>query len=93
MNEWVCGNEYGTDLNRFSECANKNNIKRFFRNFGYFWSDTRRSVTDPCSGNYHGEYAFSEPETRAIRVGALMKKLEEVRYKTFRMCLGKEREM
>ena len=30
MNEWVCGNEYGTDLNRFSECANKNNIKRFF---------------------------------------------------------------
>ena len=67
--------------------------KGFFRNFGYFWSDTRRSVTDPCSGNYHGEYAFSEPETRAIRVGALMKKLEEVRYKTFRMCLGKEREM
>jgi len=48
----MCGEEYGTDLNR---------------NFGYFWSDNRLSVTDPCSGNYHGDSAFSEPETRAIR--------------------------
>ena len=54
-------------------------ISKGHRNFGYYWSDRRRSVTDPCSGNYHGEYAFSEPETRAIRVGALIKKLEEVR--------------
>lgn len=71
MYESVCEYEYGTDLNRFAECANKI-IHKDSRNFGYFWTDTRRSVTDPCSGNYHGDYAFSEPESRAIRVGALM---------------------
>jgi len=50
---------YGVDLNR---------------NFGYYWADNRTKVNDPCSPNYHGESAFSEPETRAIRDFLLKRK-------------------
>ena len=42
----------------------------FARNFAYFWEDERKEANDPCSINYHGERAFSEPESRAIRVNS-----------------------
>ena len=43
----------------------------FARNFAYFWEDERKEANDPCSINYHGERAFSEPESRAIRVNLI----------------------
>ena len=55
----VCGSSdkdgfgFGVDLNR---------------NFGHHWSDSSRTATDPCHYNYHGSEAFSEPESRAIKV-------------------------
>ena len=44
--------------------------------FGYFWDDDRAIPNNPCSSNFHGDSAFSEPETRAIRVrgGVIIKK-------------------
>jgi len=47
-----CRNGSGVDLNR---------------NFGYFWDDDRAIANNPCSTIFHGDSAFSEPETRAIR--------------------------
>ena len=38
------------------------------RNFGYGWgANNTGSSSDPCSGIYRGESAFSEPETQAVR--------------------------
>ena len=38
------------------------------RNFGYQWGyDEAGSSDDPCSPNYRGSEAFSEPETRGLR--------------------------
>jgi murein tripeptide amidase MpaA len=46
-------NSYGVDINR---------------NYGYFWSyDDDGSSPNPWSEVYRGAYAFSEPETQAIR--------------------------
>jgi hypothetical protein len=41
------------------------------RNFDFHWG-TVDSSDNPCNEVYHGEYAFSEPETRAVR-DAIMK--------------------
>ena len=45
-------------------------LSRMFqdRNFGYKWKTERFSATHKCSMNFHGDSAFSEPETAAIRV-------------------------
>lgn len=40
--------EYGVDLNR---------------NYGVAWTTPGGSESDPCAGNFKGEYPFSEPET------------------------------
>jgi len=58
--------------NRNPKHADKCDDKHSFgvdlnRNFGYFWEDNSTRPNNPCSGNYHGEASFSEPETRAIR--------------------------
>ena len=38
------------------------------RNYGYGWgADNSGSSSRPCEEDYRGEYAFSEPETQAIR--------------------------
>lgn len=37
------------------------------RNYAYNWGDLGGASDDPCSDVYHGEGAFSEPETRNIR--------------------------
>ncbi len=42
----------GTDLNR---------------NYGYRWGTGGRTSTNPLAITYHGPYAFSAPETRAMR--------------------------
>jgi len=47
-----CPDKFGVDLNR---------------NFGYLWKDDRESANDVCSNGYHGNSAFSEPESRAVR--------------------------
>jgi carboxypeptidase T len=48
------GNVFGVDLNR---------------NYGYFWGDTDEgSSPNPQSGTYRGPSAFSEPETRLMRL-------------------------
>ncbi|VDD95176.1 unnamed protein product [Enterobius vermicularis] len=36
------------------------------RNFDFHWAETGTSPI-PCSNIYHGEHAFSEPESRAVR--------------------------
>lgn len=35
------------------------------RNYGYHYSDNFEG-NDPCSEEYRGAYAFSEPETQAV---------------------------
>ncbi|XP_064077796.1 uncharacterized protein LOC135195503 isoform X2 [Macrobrachium nipponense] len=37
------------------------------RNYDIFWGDLDGASTDPCSEQYCGEGAFSEPETAALR--------------------------
>lgn len=39
------------------------------RNYGYKFGSTydKGSSSDPCGEDYRGPYAFSEPETQAIR--------------------------
>ena len=50
---------YGVDLNR---------------NFGYMWGfNNTGSSPDPCSNIYRGPYAFSEPESQAVRDLAILK--------------------
>ena len=44
---------YGIDLNR---------------NFSLGWGTITGSTNDPCSNTYRGSVAFSEPETRAVRM-------------------------
>ncbi|KAL3998933.1 Zinc carboxypeptidase family protein [Acanthocheilonema viteae] len=50
----------------------ENNRKRYCqgvdlnRNFGFHFGESGSSFS-PCSNIYHGSYAFSEPETKAIR--------------------------
>uniref|UniRef100_A0A1I8PH78 Peptidase M14 domain-containing protein n=1 Tax=Stomoxys calcitrans TaxID=35570 RepID=A0A1I8PH78_STOCA len=43
---------YGTDPNR---------------NFDHYWGWEEGSSPDPCDETYHGEKAFSEPETQVVR--------------------------
>ena len=48
-----CGDELGVDLNR---------------NYGFeFAHDDSGSSTNPCNHGFRGPYAFSEPETQAMK--------------------------
>lgn len=56
--------------NHFSNCSGKEEDigVDLNRNYGYmFGIDNEGSSNNPCSEDYRGESAFSEPETKAIR--------------------------
>lgn len=56
--------EYGVDINR---------------NYGLAWATPGGSESDPCAGNFKGDYPFSEPETQAIR-DFLIKNKDEIKF-------------
>lgn len=52
------------------------------RNWGYKWGGKGAS-TNPCTETYRGPYAFSEPETRAVRDFILTRRYDIDMYLTF----------
>lgn len=59
--------------NRLESCANENDYDQWDgvdlnRNYSYYWGyDNIGSSSDGCLQTFRGQYAFSEPETQAVR--------------------------
>jgi len=58
------------------------------RNYGFMFGEGDGMDTE-CADNYRGKYAFSEPETRAIRDFVVSKK-EEIKFVYNFHCAGKQ---
>ena len=55
------------NMNDTESCSNGNIGVDLNRNYGINFGDTSGASANPCSYTYHGLFAFSEPETQAVR--------------------------